>query len=31
MNVRSGKPQERYPGAMIDGARDVGATHLCVV
>lgn len=22
------KPQERFPGAMIDGARDVGATQL---
>lgn len=29
-NERSGKPQERHLGAMIDGARDVEATHLCV-
>ena len=29
-NERSGKPHARYPGAMIDGARDVGATRLCV-
>lgn len=27
-NEPSEKPQERFPGAMIDGARDVGATHL---
>lgn len=25
----SEKPQERYPGAMIDGARNVRATRLC--